>query len=47
MDHSALGNRRRLLLEQFIQRFELAYADNDLCTVWPGLVLKHERLAGQ
>ena len=28
------GNRRRLLLEQFIQRFELVYADNDLCTVW-------------
>lgn len=26
------GNRRRLLLEQFIQRFELVYADNDLCT---------------
>ena len=28
------GNRRRLLLEQFMQRFELVYADNDLCTVW-------------
>src|ERR1039457_5658744 len=28
------GGRRRLLLEQFIQRFELVYADNDLCTVW-------------
>jgi tRNA(fMet)-specific endonuclease VapC len=28
------GNRRRLLLEQFIQRFELVYADNDLCSVW-------------
>lgn len=28
------GNRRRLLLERFIQRFELVYADNDLCTVW-------------
>src|ERR1039458_3142065 len=28
------GNRRRLLIEQFIQRFELVYADNDLCTVW-------------
>ena len=26
--------RRRLLLEQFMQRFELVYADNDLCTVW-------------
>ncbi len=28
------GGRRRLLLEQFMQRFELLYADNDLCTVW-------------
>lgn len=28
------GNRRRLLLEQFMQGFELSYADNDLCTVW-------------
>ena len=28
------GNRRRLLLERFIQGFELVYADNDLCTVW-------------
>jgi predicted nucleic acid-binding protein len=28
------GNRRRLLLEQFMRRFELVYADNDLCTVW-------------
>ena len=28
------GNRRRLLLEQFMQRFELVYADNNLCTVW-------------
>jgi tRNA(fMet)-specific endonuclease VapC len=28
------GGRRRLLLEQFMQRFELVYADNDLCTVW-------------
>src|SRR5258708_1583382 len=27
------GNRRRLLLEQFMQGFELFYADNDLCTV--------------
>src|SRR6266487_555003 len=26
------GNRRRLLLEQFMQGFELFYADNDLCT---------------
>ena len=28
------GGRRRLLLEQFMQRFGLVYADNDLCTVW-------------
>jgi len=28
------GARRRLLLEQFMQGFELFYADNDLCTVW-------------
>jgi tRNA(fMet)-specific endonuclease VapC len=28
------GSRRRLLLEQFIQRFELVYANNDLCTIW-------------
>ncbi len=28
------SSRRRLLLEQFIQGFELVYADNDLCTVW-------------
>jgi tRNA(fMet)-specific endonuclease VapC len=28
------GGRRRLLLEQFMQCFELVYADNDLCTVW-------------
>ncbi|MBM3725352.1 MAG: type II toxin-antitoxin system VapC family toxin [Acidobacteria bacterium] len=28
------GNRRRSLLEQFIQGFELSYADNDLCTIW-------------
>jgi tRNA(fMet)-specific endonuclease VapC len=28
------GGRRRLLLEKFIQGFELVYADNDLCTVW-------------
>lgn len=31
------GNRRRHLLEQFIQRFELVYADNNLCTVWARL----------
>ena len=28
------GERRRLLLEQFMRGFELFYADNDLCTVW-------------
>jgi tRNA(fMet)-specific endonuclease VapC len=28
------GNRRRLLLERFMQGFELVYADNNLCTVW-------------
>jgi tRNA(fMet)-specific endonuclease VapC len=28
------GSRRRLILEQFIQGFELVYADNNLCTVW-------------
>ena len=28
------GDRRRLLLEQFIQRFELVYSDDGLCTVW-------------
>ena len=28
------GSRRRLLLERFMQRFELVYADNDLCSVW-------------
>jgi tRNA(fMet)-specific endonuclease VapC len=28
------GNRKRMLLEQFIQGFELSYADNDLCTIW-------------
>lgn len=28
------GNRRRLLLEQFMQGFELFYADNGLCTIW-------------
>ena len=28
------GSRRRLLLEQFMQRFEQVYADNALCTVW-------------
>lgn len=28
------GNRRRVLLEQFIESFELFYANNGLCTVW-------------
>ena len=28
------GDRRRLLLEQFIQGFEVVYADNNLCTIW-------------
>jgi tRNA(fMet)-specific endonuclease VapC len=28
------ARRRRLLLERFIQGFELVYADNNLCTVW-------------
>ena len=28
------GNRRRALLEHFIQGFALSYADNDLCTIW-------------
>ena len=27
-------DRRRALLEQFIQGFEIVYADNNLCTVW-------------
>jgi tRNA(fMet)-specific endonuclease VapC len=31
------GNRRRLLLERFVQGFELVYADNNLCTVWAGI----------
>jgi tRNA(fMet)-specific endonuclease VapC len=31
------GSRRRLLLEQFIQPFELVYADNALCTLWARL----------
>src|SRR5258708_20374113 len=33
-DLAGWGNRRRLLLEQFMQGFELFYADNDLCTIW-------------
>src|ERR1035438_5389915 len=28
------GGRRCVLLEQFMERFERVYADNDLCTVW-------------
>lgn len=28
------GSHRRLLLERFILGFELAYANNDLCTIW-------------
>ena len=28
------GNRKRMLLEQFIQGFELSFADNALCTIW-------------
>jgi tRNA(fMet)-specific endonuclease VapC len=28
------GSHRRLLLEQFIQSFELSYADDDLCMIW-------------
>ena len=28
------GGRRRVLLEQFMERFERVYADNDLCTIW-------------
>ena len=28
------GNRRLLLLERFMQGFELVYADNNLCTIW-------------
>jgi tRNA(fMet)-specific endonuclease VapC len=31
------GNRRRLLLERFMQGFELVYADNNLCTVWASI----------
>ena len=31
---AAWGGRRRVLLEQFMQRFELVYAEIDLCTVW-------------
>ena len=31
---AAWGGRRRVLLEHFMQRFELVYAEIDLCTVW-------------
>jgi tRNA(fMet)-specific endonuclease VapC len=40
------GNRRRLLLEQFMQRFELVYVDNDLCTVW-ARIRADQRAAGR
>jgi predicted nucleic acid-binding protein len=32
-----LGQPRRVLLEQFIERFEVVYADNGLCTLWAGV----------
>ncbi len=28
------GSRRRILLERFMQGFELVYADDSLCTLW-------------
>jgi len=31
------GNRRRVLLERFLEGFELVYAENNLCTVWAGI----------
>src|SRR6266849_4354202 len=31
------GARRRALLEQFIQGFEIVYADDSLCTLWARL----------
>ena len=31
------GPRRRGLLEQFVQSFEIVYADNNLCTLWASL----------
>lgn len=40
------GNRKRMLLEQFIQGFELSYADNDLCTIW-ARIRADARAAGQ
>jgi len=36
-DSAGWGNRRRLLLERFMQGFELVYADNNLCTVWASI----------
>jgi tRNA(fMet)-specific endonuclease VapC len=40
------GNRRRLLLERFMQGFELVYADNNLCTVW-AMIRADARSAGR
>jgi len=40
------GNRRRLLLEQFIQGFELLYADNELCTIY-ARIRADERAVGR
>jgi tRNA(fMet)-specific endonuclease VapC len=40
------GARRRALLEEFICRFEVVYADNNLCTVW-GQVRANARAAGR
>jgi tRNA(fMet)-specific endonuclease VapC len=31
------GIRRRTLLEQFVQGFEVVYADDGLCTLWAAL----------
>ena len=31
------GPRRSALLEQFMQGFEIVYADNNLCTLWASL----------
>jgi tRNA(fMet)-specific endonuclease VapC len=31
------GGHRRVLLERFMQGFEVSYADNDLCTIWAGI----------
>lgn len=41
------GSRRRLLLERFIQGFELAYADNELCTIWRAFAPTREPLGGR